>query len=265
MAGSPQEVLAAELRRLHRSAGEPGTRVIAKAIEFSHTTVAKALNGSRCPKWNVIQAIVLHLGGDIETFRPLWQAVRDAESPIPAPADILPTSQLSGETGHHALEARIQASHNDATTKMNALTKMGVLGIFTASQPASVEVSRILGDRSLLEVRLLGVSLSSWFGSRGRHRDADGPGRLLERRLLGQYPDSASSGDMRVRVLLLDPACLGLRQLAYAADGDAGEELERLRYEIRETAEHLSRLASDVSQQRNGNSLQWRLHGNSGD
>ena len=30
MAGSPQEVLAAELGRLHRSAGEPGTRVFAK-------------------------------------------------------------------------------------------------------------------------------------------------------------------------------------------------------------------------------------------
>src|SRR6266568_4717488 len=74
MAGSPQEVLAAELRRLHRSAGEPGTRAIAKAIKFSHTTVAQALNGSRCPKWNAIEAMVRHLDGDVEAFRPLWQA-----------------------------------------------------------------------------------------------------------------------------------------------------------------------------------------------
>ena len=91
MAGNPQEALATELRRLRRLAGEPSTREIARAISFSHTTVAQALNGSRCPRWNVVSAMVRHLRGDVETFRPLWQAVRDAAEPIPAVVDVQAT------------------------------------------------------------------------------------------------------------------------------------------------------------------------------
>src|SRR6266568_1641398 len=253
MAGSPQEVLAAELRRLHRSAGEPGTRAIAKAIKFSHTTVAQALNGSRCPKWNAIEAMVRHLDGDVEAFRPLWQAVRDAESPIPAPADALPTAQPSGEAGRSALDLRTHTATGDA------LTRMGVLDVFTVTEDAAAEMSRTLADPSLAEVRLLGLSLSSWFGGRGHRRGADWPGQRLERMLLGKEPGPARPGGIRVRVLLLDPACLGLRLLTYGAGSDAGAELERLRNEIRETAEHLSRLGSDVARRRTGDSLQLRF------
>jgi hypothetical protein len=253
MAGNPQEDLAAQLSRLHRSAGEPGTRVIARAINFSHTTVAKALNGSRCPRWDAIEAMVRHLGGDVEAFRPLWQAVRDAESPIPALAGDLPLGQPSGEAGRSGLDLPPHSATSDA------LIRMGVVDVFTAAEDVAAEMSRTLADPSLAEVRLLGLSLSSWFGARGHHRGADWPGQRLERLLLGRESGPARPGGIRVRVLLLDPGCLGLRLLTCGAGNDAGEELERLRNEIRETAEHLSRLGNDVARRRTSDSLQLRF------
>ena len=253
MAGSPQDVLTAELRRLHRSAGEPGTRAIAKAIKFSHTTVAQALNGSRCPKWNAIEAMVRHLGGNVEAFRTLWQAVRDAESPILARAEALPTAQPFWEAGRSTLDLRTRTATSDA------LTRMGVLDVFTATEDVAAEMSGTLAEPSLAEVRLLGLSLSSWFGARGHHRGTDWPGQRLEHLLLGKEPGPARPGGIHVRVLLLDPTCLGLRLLTYGAGNGAGEELERLRNEIRETAEHLSRLGSDVARRRSGDSLQLRF------
>ena len=58
MAGDPQETLAVELQRLRRSFGSPSTRTIAKATGYSHTMIAQALNGKRCPKWPAIEEMV---------------------------------------------------------------------------------------------------------------------------------------------------------------------------------------------------------------
>jgi Helix-turn-helix domain len=252
MASNSQEVLAAELRRLHRSAGEPGTRQIAKAIKFSHTTVAQALNGSRCPKWNAIEAMVRHLGGDAEVFLPLWQAVRDAENPILSQADPLPTAPLTEKAARSALDL------HSRTASEAVLTRVGASGFFTDTEDMATEMSRALADPSLTEVRLLGLSLSNWFGGRGRHRGTDWPGQRLERLLLGKEAGPARTGGIRVRVLLIDPSCLGLRLLTYGAGRDTSEELERLRNEIGETAQHLSRLSGDIARH-TSNSLQLRF------
>jgi hypothetical protein len=78
----PLRDLVLALRKLHRYAGEPSTRDIAKAINYSHTTVAKAMNGDRCPSWPVLRAIVRGLQGDEDHFRELWVAVRDIDAPL---------------------------------------------------------------------------------------------------------------------------------------------------------------------------------------
>jgi hypothetical protein len=86
MPASPLDELAASLRRLHREAGEPSTHEIGKGISYSHTTVAQALKGAKCPSWPVVKALVTYLDGDIEIFRMHWVAVRDAEDPLPESA-----------------------------------------------------------------------------------------------------------------------------------------------------------------------------------
>lgn len=78
------------LRKLHLTAGEPSSRAIASGIGgMSHTTVNAALKGPRVPSWPVLARLVNYLDGDIEEFRGLWIATRDAgepTEPFPAPA-----------------------------------------------------------------------------------------------------------------------------------------------------------------------------------
>lgn len=76
MADQALDELCAALRRLQLQAGEPSTRDIAKEISYSHTTVAQILNGTKCPKWPTLNAVVLHLGGNPDEFKKLWVAAR---------------------------------------------------------------------------------------------------------------------------------------------------------------------------------------------
>lgn len=83
MSDQPLADLSTALRHLHRHAGEPSTREIGRAVQYSHTTVAQALSGSRRCSWKVIEKVVVYLNGDVELFRRLWIRVRDAEKPLP--------------------------------------------------------------------------------------------------------------------------------------------------------------------------------------
>jgi hypothetical protein len=86
----PLRDLVLALRQLHRYAGEPSSREIAKATNYSHTAVAKAMNGDRCPSWPVLRAIVGSLQGNEDRFRELWVAVRDTAAPLAQDGDPMP-------------------------------------------------------------------------------------------------------------------------------------------------------------------------------
>ncbi|MGH3974911.1 MAG: hypothetical protein ACRDS9_16525 [Pseudonocardiaceae bacterium] len=98
MADQELSDLRTSLRRLHREAGEPSTRDIGKAINYSHTTVAQLLNGSRCPVWTTLQALVIHLGGDSVEFKRLWIAARDAEDLRLVGKDETTTTEVEEQT-----------------------------------------------------------------------------------------------------------------------------------------------------------------------
>jgi hypothetical protein len=102
--GGPLHDLAAALHRLRRRAGEPSMRKMATKIGYSHTVVADAFKGLRCPTWPVLKAIVTYLDGDPEVFMYCWRAVRDEEEPLPGSSDDSPTRGLpetSSEDGAH--------------------------------------------------------------------------------------------------------------------------------------------------------------------
>ncbi|WP_425300634.1 NBR1-Ig-like domain-containing protein [Nocardia wallacei] len=88
MSTKPLRDLAFALRQLHRHAGEPSSREIARATNYSHTTVAKVLRGDRRPSWPVLRAIVRSLHGNEEFFRSLWVSVRDVEAPLVGATDL---------------------------------------------------------------------------------------------------------------------------------------------------------------------------------
>ena len=122
MSGRPLDELAAALRRLHRSAGEPSTHEIGKRIGYSHTTVAQAFKGTRCPTWPVLEVLVTYLGGDPAEFKSYWIATRDAEDPLPGthPAPI--TLSYGSELSTDAID-----SDNDPRSDANGSAQRLVL------------------------------------------------------------------------------------------------------------------------------------------
>lgn len=76
--------LRAAVQRLHREAGEPSTRELAKrAGTISHSTVNTVLRCLKTPAWAHLELVVDALGGEPEEFRRLWTALRNIEKAEP--------------------------------------------------------------------------------------------------------------------------------------------------------------------------------------
>lgn len=77
-----QQELAFALQRMHRDAGAPSTRDIARTISrggtpMSHSTVSVMLNGKGPYSWPRVSLLAIALSGSDEAVRDLWaQTVR---------------------------------------------------------------------------------------------------------------------------------------------------------------------------------------------
>lgn len=69
---------AAELRTLHVRAGKPDFRTLGKLTGYGRTVLSQALSGVRLPTWQVAEALVTVLQGDVARLRRMWAAARDA-------------------------------------------------------------------------------------------------------------------------------------------------------------------------------------------
>jgi len=83
----PLDVLRERLGRLRRFAGEPSLQEISRRTKdtqrdqgpISHPTVATVLRCAKTPSWGRLEVVVEALAGDVEEFRLLWVAARDAD------------------------------------------------------------------------------------------------------------------------------------------------------------------------------------------
>lgn len=98
MPEGPARNLFEELKRLHRTAGAPPMRDIAKGMSYTYATVHSAMRGPKAPKWPLLEAIVDRLDGDADHFKQLWIAALDSqESHNPASSEP-PSSDVNLET-----------------------------------------------------------------------------------------------------------------------------------------------------------------------
>jgi hypothetical protein len=137
---SSAEMLRKELRtrlkRLHRNDGEPSTREIAKrtGTAISHTTVHSTLRCLRTPQWGPLELVVEALRGDIEEFRRLWVAIRDAEDNSEASEATValtntgtPTPEVSSRL--HLIELQATVALLEAARLSRARTDELILGV----------------------------------------------------------------------------------------------------------------------------------------
>lgn len=77
--------LAVALRALHAQAGNPSTRVIARAVgNISHTTVSEMLNGTRVSSWDLVRQVGRFFGADEEELYKLWMAAKNSSRALDA-------------------------------------------------------------------------------------------------------------------------------------------------------------------------------------
>jgi tetratricopeptide (TPR) repeat protein len=74
------------LHELHAAAGRPSTRQLQRATRgerrpagINPTTIHDAFSAPRLARWEVVQAIVAHLGGDLAEFELLWRQAREVQ------------------------------------------------------------------------------------------------------------------------------------------------------------------------------------------
>jgi hypothetical protein len=117
-----------------------------------------------------------------------------------------------------------------------------------------------LRDRSVSDIRLLGLTLDNWFDTHRTH-GLDQPGAVLERLLLGQERGSTDNGGISVRVLLIDPQCAGAHLLMHGSgEHDSTEGMTRMANDALATAHHLIALAERLHAQETGNSLEVKFY-----
>jgi hypothetical protein len=74
--GDPVARFHSELRDLHLAAGKPSARLLERKTGYGSTTCNDVLRGARFPSWEVTEALVAVLGGDVTDWRYRWQEAR---------------------------------------------------------------------------------------------------------------------------------------------------------------------------------------------
>jgi DNA-binding NarL/FixJ family response regulator len=86
---------------LHRRAGEPSIRDIARQIQtLSHDTVHRTLTGPTLPRWASVEMVVQALGGDVDSIKSVWLAARTRED------------EGSPVSDDHLVETRVQSEQS---------------------------------------------------------------------------------------------------------------------------------------------------------
>jgi hypothetical protein len=110
--GDPVTVFHSQLRDLHLAAGKPSARVLERKSGYGSTTCNDVLRGARFPSWEVTEALVSVLGGDVVDWRARWQegrraldarqagpgSARSGAAGAPPPADESPGPPPAGES-----------------------------------------------------------------------------------------------------------------------------------------------------------------------
>ena len=99
---SPEAEFARGLRRLRDEAGNPTYAQLQKRTGYSDTTLSAAASGRGRPSREVVQALVVALGGDPAEWDDRWRALPapDAGQP-PAPSEPAPPSEPALEAPPH--------------------------------------------------------------------------------------------------------------------------------------------------------------------
>jgi hypothetical protein len=80
VAPGPHRELVLALHDLHRRAGWPSLRTLARAAGCSHTTVSSVFSSTRLPAWGLVELLGEAMQGDVAELRALWLAASEGSA-----------------------------------------------------------------------------------------------------------------------------------------------------------------------------------------
>lgn len=141
----PHRDLVEALHRLHREAGRPSLRAIARRAGCSHTTVFHLFTHPRPPAWSLLEEVVTAIGGDPADFRDLWlAATEDGARHLPPPGRTI--------AGRRA-ELLVVRRHLEAGGGLVVVTGEPGIGKTTLLSAASQQVSTFVARAAGVPVR----------------------------------------------------------------------------------------------------------------
>lgn len=88
VAPGPHRQLVLALHDLHRRAGWPSLRTLARAAGCSHTTVSSAFSSTRLPAWGLVELLGEAMQGDVAELRALWLAASEGTTAARHPPEL---------------------------------------------------------------------------------------------------------------------------------------------------------------------------------
>jgi hypothetical protein len=154
--------------------------------------------------------------------------------------------------------ARSIAAVSSLVSSLAAMRESAVTQAYPSRDQAAGDMARVVQDPEVNRVELIAVSLNSFLRNPGPLNDA---WRHLEELIQGKKPLSNTSGRLDIKVLIIDPNCVGAQLRSRGESRVAAAIAGQLQTEARETAEHLLRLKqSSQNADHTGVSFDFRLY-----
>ncbi len=124
-----------------------------------------------------------------------------------------------------------------AVASLDAMRQSGIVRVYASRASACQDIARDLKDPAVTKIRLIGISLNDFV--LGSQTVLNGAWKAIEELVRGERPISGRQTGLDIRVMIIDPDCLG----AQLRSGGEGREFAsvagRLKTDVIQTAQHL--------------------------
>lgn len=166
---------------------------------------------------------------------------------------------LRGLTGIKQDIAAQSRALSQGSASLEALRHAGVVRTYSNRGEASPDIFHDLSQPAVTEIYLMGISLNDFVRDDNRTEGLHRAWLRISDLVLGR---AASSHPLDIRVLLIDPFCLGAKIRSFGEAKEPGSAVDRLRSDVEMTASSFTALADyarDHSTQ-TGVSFDFRLY-----
>jgi hypothetical protein len=137
----------------------------------------------------------------------------------------------------------ILTSIRQSVTSLDAMTRSGIAQLYQTRESAAIDIAADLTSASVTKIRIIGISLNDFVLHKGSPALGDAWSTIRERIAASRFPDA---DDIDLKILFIDPSCLGAQLRSMAEARLHGYQAGRLGDDVRTTIEELWKLENQI-------------------